>query len=240
MHDFVVDDLKKWYPGKNFSHRASNLFIKSGLLPPELAERVKITLIEALPNVLPMFSKQLIAYTERTFKQNKIDLLTKTMVREIKPKSVVVTNPNGERIEIPFGLLVWAGGNTLRPITKDLIAKLGQAQTNRRGLTVDDHMVLAGSNGSIYSVGDCTATSYAPTAQVAAQQGTYVGKLFNQMAEIGNLEAKLAELKRTKADLAEIDPVNKKLSKAKKIKPFHYSHQGSLALVSLFLIYLFP
>lgn len=190
---------------------------------------MKITLIEALPNVLPMFSKQLITYTEQTFKQNKIDLLTKTMVKEIKPKSVIVANPAGERVEIPFGLLVWAGGNTLRPITKDLMAKLGQAQPNRRGLTVDDRMVLAGSNGSIYSFGDCTATSYAPTAQVAAQQGTYVGKLFNQMAQIENLEAEIAELKRTKADLAEIDAVAKKITKAKKMKPFQYSHQGSLA-----------
>jgi NADH:ubiquinone reductase (non-electrogenic) len=74
-----------------------------------LAERVKITLIEALPNVLPMFSKQLIDYTEKTFKQNKIDIMTKTMVKEIKPTSVVVTDPTGTKRDIPFGLLVWAG-----------------------------------------------------------------------------------------------------------------------------------
>ncbi|KIM28152.1 hypothetical protein M408DRAFT_329533 [Serendipita vermifera MAFF 305830] len=212
LHDFVVDDLRKWYP--------------------ELAEKVRITLIEALPNVLPMFSKQLITYTEQTFKQNNIDILTKTMVKEIKPKSVVVQDPTGAKVEIPFGLLVWAGvRNTLRPITKDLMAKLGQAQTNRRGLTVDDNMVLAGSNGSIYSFGDCTATSYAPTAQVAAQQGTYVGKLFNQMAQLAKLEAELAQLKKEKADLNEIDVVNKKIVKASKMKPFQYSHQGSLAYI---------
>lgn len=75
----------------------------------ELADRVRITLIEAMPNVLPMFSKQLIAYTESTFKANKIDILTKTMVKEIKPKSVVVTDPTGKLVDIPFGLLVWAG-----------------------------------------------------------------------------------------------------------------------------------
>ena len=56
-----------------------------------------------------MFSKQLIDYTEKTFKQNKIGILTKTMVKEIKPKSVVVMTPEGEKKEIPFGLLVWAG-----------------------------------------------------------------------------------------------------------------------------------
>ncbi|KAG8760367.1 NADH:ubiquinone oxidoreductase [Serendipita sp. 396] len=211
LHDFVVDDLMRWYP--------------------ELAQRVRITLIEALPNVLPMFSKQLIAYTEKTFKQNQIDILTRTMVKEIKPKAVVVKDPSGATVDIPFGLLVWAGGNTLRPITKDLVAKLGANQTNKRGLTVDDHMVVLGSNGAIYSFGDCTATSYAPTAQVAAQQGTYVGRLFNQMAEKARLEALVEELKREKADLSEIDAASKKLLKASKFKPFHYSHQGSLAYI---------
>lgn len=38
LHDFLIEDLKYWYP--------------------ELASRLRITLIEALPTVLPMFSKQ--------------------------------------------------------------------------------------------------------------------------------------------------------------------------------------
>jgi NADH:ubiquinone reductase (non-electrogenic) len=74
-----------------------------------MADRVRITLIEALPSVLPMFSRQLINYTESTFKENKIDLLTRTMVKEVNEKSVVVQAPDGKRVEIPFGLLVWAG-----------------------------------------------------------------------------------------------------------------------------------
>lgn len=43
---------------------------------------MRITLVEALPNVLPMFSKQLITYTEKTFKDEKIEILTKTAVRD--------------------------------------------------------------------------------------------------------------------------------------------------------------
>lgn len=37
LQDFLVDDLSQWYP--------------------EIANRVRITLVEALPSVLPMFSK---------------------------------------------------------------------------------------------------------------------------------------------------------------------------------------
>jgi NADH:ubiquinone reductase (non-electrogenic) len=119
----------------------------------------------------------------------------------------------------------------MRPITKDLMAKLGTHQTNKRGLAVDDHMVVAGSNGSIFAFGDCTATSYAPTAQVAAQQGTYVGRMFNQMAERDLLQAKVAELKKMKEDLSEIDSTKKRLDKASNIKPFQFSYQGSLAYI---------
>ena len=60
---YFQDDLKAWYP--------------------ELASRIRISLVEALPSVLPMFSKQLIDYTESTFKESKIDILTKTMVKEV-------------------------------------------------------------------------------------------------------------------------------------------------------------
>ncbi len=61
---FIQDDLKSWYP--------------------ELASKIRITLVEALPSVLPMFSKQLIDYTESTFKESKIEIMTKTMVKEVQ------------------------------------------------------------------------------------------------------------------------------------------------------------
>lgn len=55
-----------------------------------------------------MNPQQLIQYTESTFKENKIDILTRTMVKEIKEQSVVVLNDKKETVEIPFGVLVWA------------------------------------------------------------------------------------------------------------------------------------
>jgi hypothetical protein len=88
IHDFLEEDLKYWYP--------------------ELASRMKITLVEALPSVLPMFSKALIEYTESTFKEAKIDILTKTMVKEIKEKSVTLQMPDKSIKEVPCGMVVWA------------------------------------------------------------------------------------------------------------------------------------
>jgi hypothetical protein len=41
-----------------------------------------------MPSVLPMFSKQLISYTESTFKESKIDIQTKTMVKQVRGRSI--------------------------------------------------------------------------------------------------------------------------------------------------------
>jgi NADH:ubiquinone reductase (non-electrogenic) len=64
--------------------------------------------VEALPSVLPMFSKQLIEYTESTFKASKIEILTKTMVKEVKDGSVVLQMPDKTIQEVPCGMVVWA------------------------------------------------------------------------------------------------------------------------------------
>jgi NADH:ubiquinone reductase (non-electrogenic) len=111
------------------------------------------------------------------------------------------------------------------------MAKLGEHQQNRRGLTVDDSLVLAGSDGSIFALGDCTATSYAPTAQVASQQGHYLARMFAQIAARDKYQVEVDELKRIKAPLEEIVTATKKLSKASVLRPFHYTHQGSLAYI---------
>jgi len=195
--------------------------------------------VEALPSVLPMFSKQLINYTESTFKESKIEIMTKTMVKEVKEKSVILQLPDKSIVEVPCGLVVWAAGNKGRKLTQDLMAKLPSIQTNKRGITVDDFLHMHGTNDSIFAIGDCTATSYAPTAQVASQQGAYLARLLTQMARRDNLQAKLNQLQEAVTSLdgeekkkveAEVDVVTKQLAK-NKLRPFHYSHQGSLAYI---------
>lgn len=136
LHDFLEDDLKSWYP--------------------ELAGKIRITLVEALPSVLPMFSKQLIEYTESTFKESKIDILTKTMVKEVKEKGVVLQMPDKSIVEVPCGMVVWAAGNKGRKITQDLMGKLPSAQTNRRGISVDGMLPLS----LCISRWDCCLTYY--------------------------------------------------------------------------------
>ncbi|KAI0127449.1 hypothetical protein BJ170DRAFT_581350 [Xylariales sp. AK1849] len=222
LRDFFDEDIKK--------------------LIPDIADRFKVTLIEALPNVLPMFSKQLIDYTESTFKEEHIEIKTKTTVKNVTDKTVdaEITGPDGkkEKVTIPYGLLVWATGNALRPLVKDLMAQIPAQKDSRRGLAVNEYLVVQGTR-DIWAVGDCAVAGYAPTAQVASQEGAFLARLFNNMAKTEALDNKIRDLSSglnikpgNAAEAAqEIESAERQIRRVKNIQPFHYSHQGSLAYI---------
>ncbi|BDD59688.1 External alternative NADH-ubiquinone oxidoreductase mitochondrial [Monascus purpureus] len=224
LQDFFNADLKKWIP--------------------DIKENFHVTLVEALPNVLPMFSKQLIDYTESTFKEESITIRTKTMVKKVTDKHIEaeVTRPDGtkEREIIPYGLLVWATGNAVRPVVRDLMSKIPAQKNSRRGLAVNEYLVVNGTE-NIWAVGDCAVANYAPTAQVASQEGTFLAHLLNSMAKAETIENELKRLSDVQAQakseedrnaaLGEIRECQRQLRRIKQIGPFQYSHQGSLAYI---------
>lgn len=225
LQDFFEEDLKKWVP--------------------DIAKDFKVTLVEALPNVLPSFSKQLIKYTEDTMKDEQITVLTKTMVKKVDGKTITAeaTKADGskELIELPYGLLVWATGNAARSVTRDLLTRIESQRQSRRGLLVNEYLVVEGTS-DVWALGDCTATKYAPTAQVACQQGTYLAALFDQLAKADSLRDEIVHLEnlskteaRTEPDrkafIAELESKTRKLRRTESLLPFEYSHQGSLAYI---------
>lgn len=60
-----------------------------------------------------------------------------------------------------------------RPLVKKLAKSLGQADL--RGLIVDETLHVKGAEG-VYAIGDAALSGFAPTAQVASQQGKHVGR----------------------------------------------------------------
>ena len=87
-----------------------------------------------------MFSKQLIEYTESTFKQSKIEILTKTMVKEVKDKSVMLQMPDKSIVEVPCGMVVWA------------------AVSSTFSIELSYRVVCEGANQ--VALGKCRATNY--------------------------------------------------------------------------------
>jgi len=57
LQDFFKEDLEKWFPGTILSWYSANI---------EITDKFKVTLVEALPSVLPTFSKSLIDVFPRT------------------------------------------------------------------------------------------------------------------------------------------------------------------------------
>lgn len=224
LQDFFEEDLKKWIP--------------------EISDRFHVTLVEALPNVLPMFSKALIDYTEKVFKDEKITVRTKTMVKKVTDKTIEaeVTHPDGSKsLEImPYGLLVWATGNAIRPVVRDLMNRIPAQKNSRRGLAVNEYLVVDGTE-NVWALGDCSATKYAPTAQVASQEGAFLARLFNSMAKSQNFQDDLQRLREIKSTASgqeehasldsQIEARDKQLKRLKQMGPFEYSHQGSLAYI---------
>lgn len=193
-----------------------------------------------------MFSKTLIEYTEQTFKDEKISVRTKTMVKNVTDKHIEaeVTYPDGrkELQKIPYGCLVWATGNAVRPVVRDLMSQLPQQKNSRRGLAVNEYLVVDGTDG-VWALGDCSATKYAPTAQVASQQGAFLARLFNSMARTQALESELIHLEELSAQTKvqedreslekELQKKGKAIRRVKTLSPFEYSHQGSLAYIGM-------
>ncbi|KAK3721531.1 NADH:ubiquinone oxidoreductase [Vermiconidia calcicola] len=224
LQDFFEHDLRKWIP--------------------EITNNFHVTLVEALPNVLPMFSKNLIDYTEQTFKEETIEIRTKTMVKNVTDTYIEAEfkDAEGNKVleKIPYGLLVWATGNSVRPMVKDLMSQIPAQKDARRGLMVNEYLVVKGTE-NIWAVGDCAIANYAPTAQVASQEGAFLARLFNQMAKTEDIESKLGVLSEEQSTASgkeardevfgKIKDLQKRLRRVKQIGPFEYSHQGSLAYI---------
>ncbi|KAJ1833202.1 NADH:ubiquinone oxidoreductase [Coemansia sp. RSA 2711] len=188
LHDLVTEDLAKWVPG--------------------LSQRIRITLVEALPNVLPSFDKKLVRYTEQIFEKNGIQLRTSTRVKEVRDKTLVVQHADHGEEEIPYGTIIWAAGIRAREFAHTLRAKVPEVQTSGRGLIIDDYLRVKGTR-DIWALGDCTVSKNAPLAQVASQQGKWLARALNGLAQDANAFEQIES----------------------QSKPFTYASNGSLAYI---------
>lgn len=113
------------------------------------------------------------------------EILLNKQVSEVSANYIYFKD--GEKIE--YGMSLWAAGVGPLPITSDLIETLEEteqksAQEYARGrLGVDPWLRVNGGEGKIFALGDCSCVSNTPflpaTAQVASQQGEFLGKLLS-------------------------------------------------------------
>jgi len=172
---------------------------------PQIGDKLKVTLVEALPELLPMFDLAIGQHVKKHLSSVGVDVRTSTMVQSVDDKTIHLgklasnSTQNGSDQTLEYGVLVWVAGIGARPITKKLAAAFGQS--NPRGIVVDEKLCVEGcGDNEVFAFGDCAVSGNALTAQVAAQQGKYLARAFRD-------------------------------ENAKAALPFVYNHQGTMAYV---------
>ena len=153
LYDFLQYDVSRWYP--------------------DLANKHQIVVVEAGEHLLGSFSEALSTYVEKKFVSRNILTLTGESVQEVKENSVILKSGD----IIPYGVCVWSTGNKELDFVKNL-----DLQLDRGRILVDNCLRVLGKE-SVYAIGDCARIQDLPLAmlaQVANQQGKFLGKSLNK------------------------------------------------------------
>ena len=137
-----------------------------------------IFLLEGGNRILPSFAETLSTKATKQLEKLGVKVLTGTKVEKVDEKGVIA---NGTRI--PSATVLWTAGVTASPVVKTL-----GIPTDRSGrLTVDPFLTVKGVDG-VFAVGDVAALNQdghplPGVAQVATQQGRYVGQAVFDLVE---------------------------------------------------------
>jgi dihydrolipoamide dehydrogenase len=130
----------------------------------------EVTLVELLPNLLPLEDEDMGRTLARSFQKRGIKVQTGSTVAKIeegKPLRVTITDKDGNNPQVVDADNVLIGVSR-RPNTIDLNLEATGVQTDRRGyITVDDQ--LRTSAGNVYAIGDVVGRIQ--LAHVATHQG---------------------------------------------------------------------
>jgi len=146
---------------------------------PDVApDRATITLVEAGPQIFPMFKEDIRTYTEDALTKRGVDVQTGEVVESITPQRVTLKSGT----VLPAHTLVWGAGLQGNALVQSLGLELERG--NRIG--VDEELRIP-SHPEAYAVGDVAAITDPKTSQVlpqlgsvALQSGEHAGKTLAQ------------------------------------------------------------
>ena len=125
----------------------------------------KVTIIEAMPRILPIEDSDISKELENIFKKRKINILTKTLVKKIETlkTKIKVHLQDGEIVEAEKALIaVGVQGNT-----ENLGLEDANIQLDKGWIKVDSYMQTTADN--IYAIGDVAGAPW--LAHVASAEG---------------------------------------------------------------------
>ncbi|MDO5500210.1 MAG: NAD(P)/FAD-dependent oxidoreductase [Propionibacteriaceae bacterium] len=137
----------------------------------------RILLLEGAPSVLPPFAPKLQRWTHDKLTKMGVEIRTNTLAIDMDRVSITVKGPDGREEIIPCRTRIWAAGVQGSPLARRIAEKVG-VEVDRAGrIPVGADCSVAGRD-DVYAVGDVMTHADLPgVAQVAMQQGKYVGTL---------------------------------------------------------------
>jgi len=166
---------------------------------PKVAEKygidffkeVKVKLIEALPKILPVFPDNLIDYATKSLEKRGVEFITATPVTAVEGNVIYLK----DREPIVANTFVWTGGVAALPIVGEsgLACDRGKALINDYLQSTSHPEVFVVGDASVHIAAPGARPTYAPTAQVAWQQGETAG--YNLFAAVKGYELKKFEFR---------------------------------------------
>jgi NADH dehydrogenase len=143
-------------------------------LADEHGQCLRLTVLEAAPEIMPGFSTELVAEARRVMEKKQIDIMTGDPLVKAEAKKAYLKSGK----EIDFDVLVWSAGVRGSHILAD-----SGFETTPRGRVKVDAYLRSTQYENVYLVGDAasfinpeTGRELPPTGQAAVQMGTAVGK----------------------------------------------------------------
>lgn len=137
ISDFVREDAKRHFP--------------------DLLPYVRVTLVEMLPKVLPMFNESVSTFTLNNLKKVNVEPLLQCRVTKISEKTITLMDSDAKTQEMPYGFVLWASGVAPVPFIKKMLdnSTLPSVRPGPRWMRVDARLRVMGLPKNIYALGDC-------------------------------------------------------------------------------------
>lgn len=228
------------------------VIVGGGFIGLEMAEQlthtgIDVTVVEAMPRLLPFLDEEYSNTVRQTLEEHTIDLYTDTIVSEIISNDDAVSGvktSDGTTIEADL-VIISVGVKPNSDLAKDAGLKLGF----KNAIFVDAFMKT--TNDSIWACGDCVQTynfitkreTYIPLGTIANKQGriageniaghknTFHGALASQITKIFDLYIASTGLTRAQAEEAAFEVEETKIKKADKASYYPGRKSNDIKLV---------
>lgn len=142
--------------------------------------KVSITIHDVAASVLSTFDEKLSEYAMQSLMAKKVEVKTSNHIESVE-QDAIYTKEDGR---LPYGLLLWATGNSANPLIDKLDVRKSEKGVPR--ILTDKHLRVSRPGGlpldNVFAIGDASdieSQSLPMLAEVALQKGEYLTQRLN-------------------------------------------------------------